>query len=156
MNSWKVMTPFALALGMFAVVSTPSCSAPRVRVESVLGMVELMDERVDAYLAADAALDEFERASLGFYGDAAIQLLVEDEDGKVVATALRARVTPLWEIEKTYTLADPELTPRSRAALLRTGLLVITITTRADGLPDPPPLVVPGDGPVSPEPDPGG
>jgi len=134
----------AWALGMFvgSLACLASCAAPQVRTDAVLGIVTVMDERVDAYVAADDGLNPGEAAALLVYGDAALELLGSADE--VPAPELQAHVQGLYDVETAYTLADPALTPRTRAAFLRGGLLVLTICTRAQLLPDPPAVVVPG------------
>lgn len=133
------------ALGFCALAFLPGCSAPEVRTDAVRDLVQVMDERVDAYVAADESLADIEREQLLTYGDGAVAL-VAPEGAKVGAEELRILVAPLWGIETQYTLADADLVPDNKAVFLRNGLLVLTICTRAEGLPDPVAPVIPGVG----------
>ena len=133
-------------LGLAALLSAGSmsgCSSPHVRNDTVRPLIEIMDERVDFYVENDTTLSEPDRLAALVFGDAALQLVAE-LDATSDPTALAERVAPLYELEVEYTLSDESLRPRVQAALLRNGLIVLTICSRALGEPDPIPPVVPG------------
>ena len=140
--------PFLAMLAAGLALMTTCCSAPEVRSDAVRDMVQHMDERVDAYAEADAGLDPTQRAHVTALSDHALELLA---GATAQPGALQAAVEPLWQAEVAYTLADPVLTPPIRATFLRSGLLVLTVCTRAQGLPDPAPPIIPGMGPLEPQ-----